>query len=60
MMKDFKTVTDGTVRNSATKIIQFPSTMLHREALRGFNVLASKVSSTTNGNIKIIKEILVV
>ena len=58
-MKDFKTATGGTGTTSATRKIQFLCTMLRREALREFNVLSSQVGSTTNGNIKLIKEGLI-
>ena len=57
-MKDFKTSTDGTGTTSATRKIKFLHTMLHGEALREFNITTSKLCNTTNGNLKLIKEVL--
>ena len=57
-MNDSKTVTDGTGTTSYTGKIHFLNTMLRREALREFNNLVGQVGNTNNGNIKLIKEIL--
>ena len=56
MMKYFKSATDGTETTSATGKIDLLHTMLHGETLRGFDVLAGQVESTTNGHLKLIKE----
>ena len=56
MMKDFKTGTDRTGTTSAPGRIQFLRTMLHREALREFDVIKIQVGSTTNIQLKQIKE----
>ena len=56
MMKDFKTATDGTGTTSATRKVQLLRTMLHGEALREFDAIASQAASTTNGLLKFSKE----
>ena len=58
MMNDFKTAIDGTGTTSSTGKSQLLCTMLHGEALRYFEVLESQVGSTTNVNIKLIKDSL--
>ena len=58
MVKDFKTATDVTGTMSTTGKIQFLGTILRREALGEFDVLAGQVGSTTNGDFKLIKEVL--
>ena len=57
MMKDFNTATDRTGTTSDNGKIQFLRTMLRGEALREFDVITSQVGSTTNGYIKLIKEV---
>ena len=56
MMKYFKTGTDVIETTYSPGNIQFLRTMLRREDLREFDVIASKVGSTTNGHLKHIKE----
>ena len=56
MMKDFKKATDRMGTTSATGKIQLLCTILRREALQELYILAIQVGSTTNGNIKLIKE----
>ena len=56
MMKEFKITSDCKGTMSATVKIHFLCTILIGGTLREFDNLAGQVGSTTNGNLKFIKE----
>ena len=55
-MKEFKTATDGTGTTPATEKTHFLCTILCREVLKEFDVFSGQVGSTTNINLKLVKE----